>query len=121
MIPRSLRIAVFVLACGVVTYLSLVPGPALPPVTFWDKAEHMLAYVGLALLGAAAFPFAFTRVAGGLFLYGVAIEGLQALMNLGRQGDPMDVVANSLGIATGLLVALAIREAVKVKSRAAGE
>lgn len=121
MFPRPLRIAAFVLACLVVTWASLTPVTALPSVSLWDKAEHLAAYLGLALIGAAAFPARFTRLAVGLFCGGVAIEVLQSIMGLGRQGDPADVLANTLGLAAGLLAALAIRELVRVKSPARGE
>jgi hypothetical protein len=121
MIPRSIRIVLFVAAVAVVIWLSLTPTTSLPSVSMWDKLKHASAYAALALIGAAAFPATLGRLAVGLFLFGVGIEVLQATMGLGRQGDPLDALANSIGIAAGLAVALAIREAIKVKSRAAGE
>ncbi|MES2033811.1 MAG: hypothetical protein V4466_06525 [Pseudomonadota bacterium] len=121
MISRPIRIAVFVAACAVVLWLSLAPTTAIPTVNLWDKVEHAVAYLGLALIGAATFPTRLGRLAGGLFLLGIGVEVLQATMNLGRQGDPLDALANSLGIAAGVGLALAIRDVVKVKSRPAGE
>lgn len=109
-VPAPVRIAVFALACCVIAWLSLSPTEALPQgLTFWDKAEHALAYLALALLGAWAFPGRLGRLAIGLFLAGVGVEILQSTMGLGRQGDPWDAVANSTGIAAGLLIALAAR------------
>lgn len=108
--PAALRIAAFALACCVIAWLSLSPTEALPQgLTFWDKAEHALAYLALSLLGAWAFPGRLRRLAFGLFLAGVGVEILQSTMGLGRQGDPWDAVANSTGIAVGLLVALLAR------------
>lgn len=108
--PRPVRIALFAAACGVIAWLSLSPTEALPQgLTFWDKAEHALAYLGLSLLGAWALPNRLGRLAVGLFLGGVGVEILQATMGLGRQGDPLDAVANSTGIAVGLLIALFLR------------
>lgn len=121
MVPRPLRIAVFVAACATIAWLSLAPTKAIPQVSMSDKIEHSLAYLGLALIGAFAFPERLRRLAAGLFLGGVAVEFLQAAMGLGRQGDPLDALANTLGIATGLLATLAIREGLKVKSPAGGE
>ena len=110
MLPTPLRLLLFALACGVIAWLSLSPGEALPQgLTFWDKAEHALAYLALTLLGAWAFPGRLGRLAGGLFLAGVGVEILQSTMGLGRQGDVWDAVANSTGIAAGLLIALAVR------------
>ena len=121
MLPRPLRIAVFGLACLVVIWASLTPVTALPGAGLWDKAEHLVAYLGLALIGAAAFPTRLARLATGLFCGGVLIEMLQSMMGLGRQGDPADVLANTMGMTTGLLAALAIRALIRVKSPARGE
>lgn len=121
MVPRPLRIAVFGLACLVVIWTSVAPSTVLPTVTLWDKWQHLIAYGGLTLLGAFAFPSSLTRLATGLFCGGVALEILQSVMGQGRQGDPADALANSLGIALGLLATLAIREGIRVKSPARGE
>jgi VanZ family protein len=122
MVPRPLRIGVFALACAVVGWLSLVPTTTIPGLfTLWDKIEHAAAYLGLTLLGLYAFPQRMARLAIGLVLGGIGVEILQTTMALGRQGDPADALANTLGIATGLLLALAIRERIKVKSPAGGE
>jgi len=122
MVSRPLRIGAFALACAVVGWLSLVPTTTIPGLfTLWDKIEHAGAYLGLTLLGAYAFPRRLVRLAVGLFLGGIGVEVLQTTMALGRQGDPADALANSIGIATGLLLALAIRERIKVKSPAGGE
>jgi VanZ family protein len=110
LLPAPVRIALFAVACCVIAWLSLSPTQALPQgLTFWDKAEHALAYLGLTLIGAWAFPDRLGRLAVGLFLAGVGVEILQSTMGLGRQGDAFDAVANSTGIAVGLLLALALR------------
>ncbi|HRD29856.1 MAG TPA: hypothetical protein PLO65_16270 [Caulobacter sp.] len=119
--PRPLPTLLFAIACGAVAWLCLTPAETLPPVSLWDKIEHALAYLGLTLFGVWAFPRRLTRLATGLFCGGVAIEILQTLMGWGRQGDPADALANTVGIAAGLLLTLAIRERIKVKSPARGE
>lgn len=116
MIPRPLCITVFVLACLAVTWASLTPSSSLPGVTLWDKVEHAGAYLVLAALGAAAFPSRLRRLAAGLFLGGVGVEVAQSLMGVGRQGDPMDALANSVGIALGLGLALAARRLFLARS-----
>lgn len=121
MVPRPLRIAPFVLACLVIAWASLAPTTALPSVSLWDKVEHLAAYFGLTALGAYAFPRRLSRLAAGLFGGGVAIEIAQSLMGWGRQGDPADALANTFGITLGLLVTLALRGLIKVKSPAGGE
>jgi VanZ family protein len=121
MIARPLRIAVFLAGCAAILWLSLAPTEDLPQVTLWDKLEHAIAYLGLAVLGGLAFPNHLWRMVGGLFTFGVGVEVFQALMALGRQGDPADALANTLGIALGLVLTLAVRELHKVKSRPRGE
>lgn len=108
--PHPVRIALFAAACGVIAWLSLSPTETLPQgLTFWDKAEHALAYLGLTVLGAWAFPGRLGRLAIGLFLGGIGVEILQSTMGLGRQGDAFDAVANSTGILIGLLIVSAVR------------
>ncbi|MBX3479433.1 MAG: hypothetical protein KF842_03470 [Caulobacter sp.] len=108
--PAPVRITLFALACALIAWLSLAPGEDLPQaLTFWDKAEHATAYLGLSLVGAWAFPNRLGRLALGLFLAGIGVEVLQSVMGLGRQGDPVDAVANSVGIAAGLGVVWAVR------------
>jgi len=109
-VAAPIRIGLFAVACAVIAWLSLSPSQTLPQgLTFWDKAEHALAYLGLALLGAFAFPGRLGRLAIGLFIGGVGVEILQSTMGLGRQGDALDALANSVGIAVGLSMALAAR------------
>jgi VanZ family protein len=110
LLPAPLRISLFAIACAMIAWLSLSPSETLPQgLTFWDKAEHALAYLGLALLGAFAFPGRLGRLAVGLFVGGVGVEILQSTMGLGRQGDALDALANSIGIAAGLSLVLAAR------------
>lgn len=121
MVPRPLRIGLFALACLIIAWASLAPTTALPSVTLWDKVEHLAAYFGLTALGASAFPRRLSRLAAGLFGGGVAVEIAQSLMGWGRQGDPADALANTFGIALGLLAVLALRALIKVKPPARGE
>lgn len=121
MIARPFRIAIFVVGCAVILWLSLAPTNDLPSVTLWDKLEHAMAYFGLAVLGGAAFPGQVWRVAGGLFAFGVGVEASQALMAFGRQGDPADALANAIGVVAGVLTTLVVREMIRGRSPAAGE
>jgi hypothetical protein len=85
---------------------SLVPPRALPPVGVSDKFEHSLAYVVLTLWFTGIYPRSrYFNIAVGLFALGVVIEFLQGAMNLGRQRDYHDVIANCGGIAAGLIIA----------------
>lgn len=71
-----------------------------------DKTMHFAAYAGWAAV-ACATPRGRDRMAlyaGIIFATGLAIEFIQP--NMGRDKSMLDVLANSLGIAAGILVAL---------------
>ena len=87
--------------------VGLVPGQKLPPTGVSDKVEHAVAYTLLTLWFAGVYPrTSYWRVGLGMLALGVSIEIAQGLMPFGRQTDFRDVVANSLGIAVGLGIAL---------------
>ncbi len=121
MIPRPLRLAAFLAACATVVWLSVAPTAAVPDVNLWDKLEHAGAYLGLALLGAWAVRARSWTLAAGLFALGVGVEIAQGTMGWGRQGDALDALANSIGIALGLGIARLVGEWRMVKSPARGE
>ena len=81
----------------------LMPVSQLPPANVSDKTEHFIAYLLLSLWFAGIYPRArYWIIAIGLCVLGVLIEFAQGAMQLGRQADAMDVVANSTGIIAGL-------------------
>lgn len=108
MIPRPIRLFLFVAGCLTILYLSLAPTTAIPSVTLWDKVEHATAYFGLSLLGIWAFPERARPVVVGLILGGIGVEIAQATMGWGRDGDPLDAVANTIGVAVGTVLALGV-------------
>ncbi len=79
-----------------------------------DKLVHFLFYFGLVVLGAKAFKEIFKSVLKPsknlgyivifAIVYGVIIELLQYGFTENRQGDVLDVLANSLGALLGMLV-----------------
>ena len=116
-LPIALRLAAFGGAVAVLLWLSLAPVDALPPVSFWDKAEHALAYVVLTGLGLILFASRWRLVLGGVFLLGALIEVLQSVMGLGRQGDLIDLLADALGIAVAVGVAVLLRLVLNLRGR----
>lgn len=71
-----------------------------------DKMLHLLAYTLFMVIGAAAFERAlWPRVALGLFIFGIAVEGIQGLVPT-RDLSFADHIANSMGIAVGYYLAL---------------
>lgn len=111
-IRRLLR-ATFYFAAMLVAVLSLAPSTALPPVSIGDKAEHVVAYVVLALLGATSSERGIARTILGLSVFGGAIELLQAL-SPGRSPDALDAAADIAGACIGCGLAAPLRRMVPV-------
>lgn len=88
-----------------VIVVCLIPPPPLALPQNSDKVEHFLAYFLLA--GSAVQLFATRRalcmVALGLVVMGVGIEWLQGALTETRMADPMDALANSVGVLVGML------------------
>lgn len=95
----------FWIALAVVSVLLLTPGTAVPvepPGS--DKVMHALLFAALALTGRVGrFPLPSLGI--GLIAYAVATETLQGLLPINRYGDPLDVLADSVGVLIGLIVA----------------
>ncbi len=106
--PRA-WLALWLLAIAVVIVLSLGPPLSLPEAPKnTDKIEHALGYFLLA--ASAVQLFASRRglaIAGlGLVLLGAGLEWAQGTFTENRMADPMDALANTLGVLAGLAVAL---------------
>lgn len=91
-----------------VAVLSLLPTDYLPPPIFslWDKAQHALAFTALAALGLQAYPRRRWQVLAGLLVFGGLIELAQAATGW-RHGEWADWLADAVGLALGLGLALA--------------
>ena len=99
--------ALLLLLVLVVSWLALSPAPPKVLSTGWDKSNHALAFASLAFSGVwAGWPrprhWAWLVVA--LLAYGIGIEIAQSFLPP-READWHDVVADSVGIALGLLAA----------------
>jgi VanZ family protein len=105
-VPARLWTWLFVLAQLVLLVAALLPVPAhMQWVPLVDKLEHMAAFFALTWLGRLAGVRPLWRLALMLVGLGVAIELVQALTSW-RQGDVLDAVADTLGVALGLLLPL---------------
>jgi VanZ family protein len=106
--PR-LWVGLWVLMIAAVVTGSLVPSDELPQMLFpgADKLQHMAGYATLS--GYAVMLFANRRGRGlaalGLVLLGVLIEGAQSALTTSRQADPMDMLANLIGVGLGQALA----------------
>lgn len=91
--------ALFVLALVVIFIMAMIPMAVVPQVVdFQDKLHHSAAFAVLMLLGWAGWPARINAVAAGLLGYGILIEICQHTLTTNRFGEPMDVVADVLGI-----------------------
>ena len=96
-----------VLLVLIVIVVCIIPGNEIPGVfELNDKVSHLLGHGALAIYFAGLIPRPrWWKIFVFLLLLGSAIEVAQYAMHWGRQGDPRDVVANSMGAALGLLIA----------------
>ena len=98
----------FLPSLAVVAWGELVPHPpTLPGPWEWDKADHLTAYFGLALLGTLGWGLrrSVIWVLLGVVTIGGSLEGLQALV--GRDANWGDMFANSFGAVAGFGLACA--------------
>ena len=95
---------VIVLAALVVC---LMPGQELPgSFKINDKAGHLIGHGLMALYFAGLVPRSrWWKIFVFLLLFGIVVEFAQYYMDVGRDGDPRDVIANSAGALLGLLLA----------------
>jgi VanZ family protein len=84
----------------------LMPMQELPTsLQLFDKVSHIAGHATLAVYFAGLVPRRrWWKIFVFLLLLGAAIEVAQHFLHAGREGDPRDVVANSVGALLGLLV-----------------
>ena len=113
-----LRIA-FWTAAMIALVMALLPHPPQLPGEPSDKVQHIAAFVLLGALGSFAFARSNPVHLGvGLSLFGAAIEILQLIPSLHRDGDPLDWIADT---AAAALVIILLRALTKRRSGAASE
>ena len=84
--------------------LAILPQQDVPQLTpFNDKGNHLLALSVLTLLLLQSYRLKYTTVFLRMFLYGVWIEVSQ-LFAVNRQGEVLDVVADSMGVVVGIVL-----------------
>jgi VanZ family protein len=105
--PRLWLVSGWILVVGAII-ASLMPSDRLPTLGgISDKTEHIVGYAVLSLWFAGMYPRSrYPAIGVGLLVMGIVIEGLQGAMHLGRQADLIDVYANTIGIVSGLVLAL---------------
>jgi VanZ family protein len=106
LLKRSMPL-IFGLGLVLTTVLLLMPSYTVPKAfNFYDKAQHSLVFVTLALAGLMAFPNRVKAVCFGLCFYGGLMEVCQSQLTTTRHGDAVDWLADSAGVAAGLVIYL---------------
>jgi len=102
---RNFFIAAFVLYGMLITYLSLAPLDSELNFNIWDKASHIVAYVGLAVLSylVSTERRQLAVLLMACFCYGIIIELLQGLTSY-RFASWLDQLANTIGLLLGYCV-----------------
>ena len=93
---------------AVVLYLALSPNPPTQVDLGWDKLNHASAFAALTISGCFGFPGSW-RVVLMVLLGVVALGGLIEIVQAhvpGRSSDWFDLVADSVGMLCGAMVAL---------------
>ena len=99
--------------------MALLPHPPQLPGEPSDKVQHIAAFLTLGALGSFAYPRANPLYLGaGLSRFGAAIEVLQLIPALHRDGDPLDWAADTAAVA---LVIVLLRRLIRGRSVAASE
>ena len=88
------------------TIICLMPSTEMPhEFELNDKLSHVIGHGSLALYFSGLVPRrGWWKIFVFLLLFGISIEFAQYYMRAGRDGDPRDVIANSLGAVLGLLL-----------------
>ena len=109
LLERSAYLISSILTCLVV-YLSLVSLTDLNiEVTTSDKSLHSFAYLVLTYSWLFAIKKSHSNfktkilVAFAIFLFGIILEILQSSLTIYRQGDYLDIIANTIGIVLAIV------------------
>ncbi len=113
---RYWRVLVLLLIAAI-SFLALSPHPPTGLSTGWDKSNHALAFGSLGFCGfwcVATRRERWMELPLGLLVFGGVIELLQ-LHVPGRSGEWPDLLADSVGIALGMLIAAGWRRILKLR------
>jgi VanZ family protein len=111
-----------VLYTFIITYLFVAPRPDLPEIDFYisiDKMGHFIIHVLLSLIWLTYFFVRKKRVLSFKYViliiiicltYGIVIEVSQQVLYADRKADLYDILANSIGTLTGMLLFLNVKK-----------
>nr|WP_316644107.1 VanZ family protein [uncultured Roseateles sp.] len=99
----------------VVLYLALSPSPPRQIDTGWDKSNHALAFASLMVSGFFGYASSRARLLGlwlALLALGAGIEIVQLYVP-NRSGEWLDLLADTVGLLLGCLLALALARSLR--------
>lgn len=110
-LPRPIRVGLYAVAVGILLFMCLAPTRDLPGADlFWDKWEHVTAWFVLTTTGFILAPRRPRAIVVFAIALGAGIEILQATLTVfGRDGDILDLVADTLGVFAAMVIALIAR------------
>jgi VanZ family protein len=110
-LPRPIRVGLYGVATAILLFMCLAPTRDLPGAgLFWDKWEHVAAWFVLTTTGFILAPRRPRAIVIFAIALGAGIEVLQATLTVfGRDGDILDLLADSVGVVTAMVIALIAR------------
>lgn len=112
--PRPVRLGLYALAVAILTVICVVPSQDLPDPGIGDRFEHAAAWFVLAATGYLLAPHRRIAIPAFALAFGLLIEGLQGTMGWGRHADPLDLVADLVGVSVAVLGYLATQRILRV-------
>ena len=102
---RKIAFVIWALAMGAVMVLALLPVQhlQLPVFDWWDKAQHVVAFVVLTGGALLLWPVASARVVIGMIAYGAGIELAQWAVGW-RFAEWSDLAADTVGVVVAWLL-----------------
>lgn len=107
--PRPIRLGLYGLATAILLILCVLPTRDLPDPGTGDRFEHTASWFVLTAVGYLLAPDRRWAIPAFALAYGIFIEVLQGLLPTGRHSDPLDFVADSVGVAIAVALYLVIR------------
>ena len=107
--PRPIRLGLYALAAAILLVLCVLPTRDLPDTGTGDRFEHMAAWFVLTITGYLLAPNRNLAIPVFALAYGAAIETLQGVVGSGRHSDPLDFMADAVGVALAVAVFLIVR------------
>jgi VanZ family protein len=115
-VRQSIRFILVLIYVGCIILLSLLPPQDFPKVELFpnvDKVVHFLMYLGFSVLGCWALKTELNRSRVWIIIpvtigWGIFMEIMQLCMHIGRSFSWFDILANSIGVFTGIIFYLIV-------------